>query len=817
MDPKYSVLLCNKQIDDYKKKIELWLYDGLKIIWFGNIESCEYLKQQYPEFTKEMLILVYEVKFSEEALIIDGVDKFDFVSVLEEKCPAFNAAQYRVEHCLESEHIIVQASAGTGKTKVMIDRIMFLMHTVPELEMSEIYMITFTNDATDQMNQKLQEALLTRFRLTGQMRYFRWVEQQSQMSINTIHSFAYAMLKEYGIGQSFTRNLAIHNFRFERKELIKDMMDQKIDDAFSVQSQAGLSLYKANGLVGKYWNGFESLGISHQDIKDMNWGNPVNDSAKAFQNLMKQAVIDLDEEYFDIKRGQDAISVNDIMRDLQEVLMSSSLPQPDLSMKYLFIDEFQDSDLAQIKVATLLVKLMGARLFVVGDVKQSIYRFRGATELSFDILAKDMKAIGATNVRNYILKNNYRTAANIMNRMNLYFEHWGRDGLLKYDGPVVPFNKTKGTMRMVPGNRNRNWENDIIADEAIDLLDKLIEKVESSEKVPTEKDRVVLLTRTNFELNNLAEIFMRRKVPAKIKKDGSFFTSETVRDFYTLISSYMFADEPKYIFHYLLTPYAGEIKPMDIHIMEQFSGNKDMLTDYLGHFLKQTNWEKYYKDFRLYPVMAVIKHIIDSEPIVDYYIMHSKRRKLDMGWDEKRINAATRSEAIQYQANLEKLLTILQSELGGDKVSLYDVYHYLQLQIATNRSVNEPDVDSGDDYKTILCMTVHKSKGLEFESVMIPFTGRKFPASLNTEILIDPLTKEVGWNYELDRFGVQMKNDLYEKMKWKDILKTRAEETRVLYVAMTRAINNLVCIVHPPRDENNWGYLLEELKGVDHE
>lgn len=71
------------------------------------------------------------------------------------------------------------------------------------------------------------------------------------------------------------------------------------------------------------------------------------------------------------------------MRDLQEVLMDKNTPEPDLSMKYLFIDEFQDSDLSQIKVATILVRLLGARLFVVGDVKQSIYRFRGANDQAF--------------------------------------------------------------------------------------------------------------------------------------------------------------------------------------------------------------------------------------------------------------------------------------------------------------------------------------------------------------------------------------------------------------------------------------------------
>ncbi|MBB6621766.1 UvrD-helicase domain-containing protein, partial [Proteus mirabilis] len=90
--------------------------------------------------------------------------------------PAFNAAQYRVEHCAESEHIVVKASAGTGKTTVMIDRILYLMHMVPGLQMSDIYMITFTNEATNQMNRRLQEVLFKKYALTKNKRYLNWLE-----------------------------------------------------------------------------------------------------------------------------------------------------------------------------------------------------------------------------------------------------------------------------------------------------------------------------------------------------------------------------------------------------------------------------------------------------------------------------------------------------------------------------------------------------------------------------------------------------------------------------------------------------------------
>lgn len=816
MEPRYSILFCNQTLTTYKEKIAEWLHSGIKVIWFGTSEDVNWLKNTYVEFAKEFLLQAYVVDFSYENIIYDGQDKDGFINILEKECPQFNAAQYKVEHCKDDEHIVVQASAGTGKTKVMVDRIMFLMHTVPGLQMSDIFMITFTNDATNQMNQRLQDALMTRFRLTGNLRYFRWVEEQSQMNISTIHSFAYTMLKEYGIGQSFTRNLSIRNFKYERKDLIKDMIDENTDDKSSIRSQVGVPLYKANALVDKYWNEFASIGISHKDMSSMDWGSPDDEVSAPFHNLISSVVEDLDDNYFEIKRQNDAISVNDIMRDLQEVLMSDTLPQPDMSMKYLFIDEFQDSDLSQIKVATLLVKLMGAKLFVVGDVKQSIYRFRGATDQAFDILYRDLKEVGAKPAKNFILINNYRTASNIMNRMNDYFEQWGYDGLLKYDGPVIPFNKEVGVMKMIPGYRNQEMENDLIVETARQQLDKLIDKVEKSGKKPSEKTRVVMLTRTNSELKNLADLLRRSKVPASVSQDGSFFSSEAVRDFYTMICSYMFADEPKHIFNYLFTPYAGEVEPMDINLMEQYDGNYDMLIEYLGHFLKQTTWEKYYKELRLRPVMSVIKNIIDLEPIIDNYIVNSKRRKMDAGWEEKRAIAATRTEAVQYQANLEKLIIMLQENMNGDKVSLYDVYHYLKLQIATNRTDSEPNVETDDDYSSILCMTVHKSKGLEFDTVIIPYTHRRFPDGYNTEIIIDPITKEVGWNFKSDKKNPNMRNDLYPKLKNIDIYRTKAEETRILYVAMTRAINNLFCIVHPARDTERWSYLIEEV-GVDYE
>lgn len=828
MEPKYSILLCNQNIKEYQERIERWLHHGVKVIWFGLSEEVDSLKKQYAEFVKAFILLVYEIKIDDKKIIIDGIDEDLFVErVLSSACPEFNSAQYLVEHCNKDEHIIVQASAGTGKTMVMIDRILYLLHTQPDLHLSEVFMITFTNDATEQMNQRLQDALMIRYNLTSDKKYLQWVEEQSRMNISTIHSFAYYMLKEFGIGEGFTKNLSIRSFQYEKKELIKDVIDDTIDSNSNVRNQLGVPFYRANSMVNDFWNGFSKLGVSHSEIDKMDWGNPIDTGSEPFQNVMTSILNRLDNDYFDIKRKNEAISIDDIMRDLQEVLQSEDLPNPDITMKYLFIDEFQDSDLSQIMVSCMMINLLNPKLFVVGDIKQSIYRFRGATDRAFYMLKRYMGEMGFKAPKEFTLVNNYRTSANVLNRMDDYFIKWGQMGRLQYDKAVIPFNRETGDIRMIHGEKKEQADAQI-ARIASSTLNKLIERVESLDIKANEKTRVVMLTRSNNELRQLAAILRKNKIPAVIKQDGSFYASEAVRDFYIMVSSFLFSDEPKYIFNFLLTPYAGEIDPMNLNDMEWLHGDYDNLVSYLDRFLNQTNWKKYHKEMRLRPVVAVLKDILDNESVIDNYIVNSKSRMKAEGWEENRCNAATFTNAMQYQANLEKLMDLLQRNLSGDKVSIYDVYNFLKLNISTNRSEAEAEVITDEEqsknlYKTILCMTVHKSKGLEFDTIIIPYTNRTFPTWEQTEIIIDPVELKVGWNYTGDgekknkRWKYPaMSNSLYKELKEVDSERAQQEETRILYVAMTRAIRNLICIVPDAKNKRTWASLIEEV-GVDYE
>ncbi len=825
MEPQYSILLSNQDYAEYRGKIKQWISKGIKVIWFTqNADEVAELKAENKPFAKIFMLQAYSVTFTDTACIIDGNDESGFVSnVLEEGCPLFNSAQYLVEHCKADEHIVVQASAGTGKTTVMIDRILFLMHTIPGLHLQEIYMITFTNDATNQMNKRLQDALVARYELTRDQRYLRWLEEQSQMNISTIHSFAYQMLREYGIGESFTKNLSIRGFEYEKKEIIKDAVDGKVDDTKPIKDQLGIPFYRANAILNQYWGRFLQLGVSHSDMLKMDWGEPKDAASRSFHKVITETIPKLDEAYLEIKRENDGVGLNDIMRDLQEVFKSDYIPRPDITMKYLFIDEFQDSDLSQIMVACFLVKLLGATLFVVGDVKQSIYRFRGANDQSFDILEQYRKEMSIKKPVNFELVNNYRTSASVLQKMDRYFRVWGKLDYLQYEKSVIPFNHEDGICKMIHADDKSEDYDRKIAEIANSRREDLISRIESGKLEATEKTRVVLLARTHKEVNMCAAIMRKNKIPVSVKEDGSFYASEAVRDFYIMVSSFMFPDEPKYIFDFLLTPYAGDVDPMSINDMEMLHGDYDNLVDYLDHFLNQTNWKKYHKDLRLKPVLSVLKSILDDVSVVDNYITNRKKVLQDQGWQENRCNAQTYTDAKQYQANLEKLMDIIQRTLGGEKVSIYDVYNFLKLNIATNRSEGEAEVESEDDYRSVLCMTVHKAKGLEYDTIFVPYTNRVFITFETTEVIVDPLERKVAWKYTGDKEKknkrykyAEMQSSYYDEMKAKDSFAVVQEEARILYVAMTRAINHFICLVPNPKNQDTWANFIQEV-GVDYE
>ena len=818
MEPRYSILYFKEELTRHYDKIRAYLLDGIKVFWFGETHECEALRKEFPGFVKEFFLQVYDISDMEgvsaipSSKVIDGVGISDKYSTLfdwfERNVYAFNTAQYRVEHCKETANIVVKASAGTGKTTVMIDRILYLMHMIPGLNMSEIYMITFTNEATNQMNDKLQEKLLSKYSLTKNKKYLSWLEQQSQMHISTIDSLAYDLFRRFGTGVGFGRDLEIQPMEKDRKDLIKDILSDCLNERESIMTQIGMTYSEASRLIDDYWRELTRKGYTIKEILEKDWGNAELEPIVAnFQKTLCEVLKQFEKRYGQLKLDANAISINDLFFDFGHYLLDKQLECNGLDMRYLFVDEFQDTDATQIRTFASLAKTIGARLFVVGDIKQSIYAFKGATDEAFDIFESEMKG----NLCYYSLRNNYRTCANIMKVMEKYFFAWSDEGLLRYEESVRPFKKDTGEVYM-----EMVYKKDEIPVLTINAIDQALQELEldvrSGKKKVSEKTKVAVLVRGNKKAAEIAELCRAEGMTVVLNSDKPFFLSQAVRDFYAMISSYIFVDQPIYTYNYLMTPYAVYDDVISVTEMERLKGDQKALNEYLQKFTANTSWHKYQKEFRIRPVLSVIKDIVENENVIENYIALDKVHMYGDDWTEAKKNRQALIDAKSYQLNLDKLMEMIQQRMDGEFVTLYDIYVYLSLMISSNREEMEPDIEMVDDYTSVYIMTVHKSKGLEYDTVIMPaMNGNLIPREQTTILVND---KKIAWYYKKNTSG-HMNSVWYDELRKEAVRKGVEEETRMLYVAMTRAVNKLIMLVNNWDSYESWSSLIRKVGLID--
>lgn len=812
--PQYSILYFKENFLQHREEVGRFLREGKKVFWFGSQEEASQLKKMYEPFSKAFFLQAFSITNVEgeqdfdTVSIIDGVgiaqEQKQLVDWLDEKIPVFNAAQYRVEHAGIDSNIVVKASAGTGKTTVMVDRILYLMHTVPDLNMSEIYMITFTNEATNQMNNRLQEMLLKKYALTGNQKYLSWLEQQSQMHISTIDSLAYDLFRRFGTSVGFGRDLGIQPLERERKNLIKDILSDQLNDKKNIASQLGMNYSDAGKVIDAYWKELTRKEYTISEVLRKDWGDTEEGTIPSnFQRILKAVLKQFEGKYAQLKLEENAISINDLLFDFGHYLLEERLDCKGLGMKYLFVDEFQDTDATQIRTFARLVQTIHAKLFTVGDVKQSIYSFKGATDEAFEILEEEMPG----KLQVYSLRNNYRTCANIMKVMEEYFFAWSREGVLRYDEAVRPFNTNIGSVEMeLIGSKST------IHTQTLNIINAALSDLEldirAGRKKVTDQTKVAVLVRGNKKAAEIAELCRKNGKTVVLNSDRPFFLSQAVRDFYALISSYIFAEQPVYTYNYLMTPYAVYDGVISVPEMEAEKEKPEGLAEYLSGFLSQTQWHKYQREFRLRPVVAVLKDIVESSNVIENYIAMDKVKMYGEAWTEAKKNKQALIDAKMYQKNLDKLMEILQQRMDGEFATLYDLYVYLTLMIATNREEMEPDIDMVNDYTSVYIMTVHKSKGLEYDTVILPAMNNRLVPNERTAIL--PGKDKVAWTFEPGKSN-QMKSRWYAELQQEAAQKGVKEETRMLYVAMTRAVNRLILLVNNWENYESWSSLIRKV------
>lgn len=798
-----------KVIEDWLKGVKILLYVSEITLYnkFRDIldKKCRQRKIKMPFlFTLGQIDLgtkSFEIKNGESQQYKQyevEVDKLDRES-------SFNKGQYEVEHS-PLQDIIVKAGAGTGKTYSMISRINFLIWKCsysPKEFMKAIMMITFTNESTNTMKQKIQDNFMSLYRLTKNVKYLEYVECIEDMKICTIHSMAKNIIQKYGYLLGLGKDFGITLGEYQRKQFLNQSLNQYAERNNTLAIQSSMSMFQLQDRLNKMLSKLDNKNIDLIGEKDIDFGKCKVAYFNQLIDVMKEAQVAM-RTYCD---ENNTVALGDIIRRLKDVcyaLEKTGLRRNE-KVDFLFVDEFQDTDDVQINLMLQFQQFFDFKFFVVGDLKQCIYRFRGAETRAFDVLE------GSKRIENKFLKlslnKNYRTDPLLMEALNYNFIKWHQNEEIDYTGRDILRAAKPSLYVGEDKDELKKGIEKITLDEA-DFEIKLIEQLQAiqtelqvlNRNNPKERARAAILVRENWQIKIITELCKKNKVAIETDVGGELFKIDPTLDLFKLVKALLNSESSGHLYALYTTAYVEDellkvelLKYTEAELIEAFKKNPPI-----------KKWGSYIKRLQDEPILKVLQDIIkDVAPEINF------ARKMTNDLDEERRYRR------YYIRNLNQVFEKLIVKSNTDYLTLSKVAKYLEVMVLTRQEEEARETYSGlDEYVDFICTTVHKSKGLEYDTVIMPYIN--FDISCKKpkgDVDVIYLNHQVGYYIKGENTRDIIQNDIYETYIKGEAEDRKKEETRILYVALTRAIRRVVCLYvntnQSPKIQYTWNNMIE--------
>ena len=817
---KYSLLLSGHNAEKITlDALEEYMGAGIKCLIFLKNPSAQTLKNKFQKKYGRTCFRIH-IPIPDQILpnlcIIDGQmsnEQQKQASILgsipynTEDGLDFNWEQYQIEHAPLDDAMIIRASAGTGKTTVMIDRILFLLAMSNDITLKDIGMITFTNAAAGHMRHKIQERLGMLYLDTHQNRYLHCMEDLNEMHIQTIDSFFKEILSEEGSWLGYGRTASVRGFIKEKKAVLEEVLDEILRNSGATDYIDNFKLTRNEYINFAYyfWEKFNSRGFFGPDIENMDFGKMTKFPKYAIINTtLKNLIVEAEKRYEIIKQQTNAFSLSDIKAEFSRLSDTGCHKLRLTNFRILFIDEFQDTDNAQIANIVWLRKILNCKLFVVGDVKQSIYRFRGAEENAFDELKNRLYKSGVpvNNIIDKILRKNYRTCSNVLSKLDIAFLKLGEAP--NYD---LPYDKNASVQACIKSEGSITRKT-ISKNEIFNILCNLLKDCLAKNR------KTAVLCRTNKQVAQVATLCHQENIPCLLRHSGGFYKCKAVQDFVSLIRALIYPNDVRLLYNFLITPYSNYLP--DAKYLERQAGDEKLQFEYLKSIFYKDGW-KYWLDMISHkPAFILLREIVMSINPVERF-----RQRLIQ---ERAVINKNRYDDIQldvsvYELNLNKIFQLLYEHFKGEFASILEIYDFLELKIQTDSDEELLYPDPEDVGNSVIeAMTVHKAKGLEFETVILPFTLDPFMQNENYNKYNALYTEtsdlhRVGW--ALHHRSELIYNDYYSEMKKNESKAARREASRLLYVAATRCRRDLIFFLEKaPISYSNWTGLMNSWQEV---
>lgn len=365
---------------------------------------------------------------------------------------------------------LVLAGAGSGKTRVLTERIIKLIDD--GVSPYNILAITFTNKAAKEMRVRVQNKI---------------GDVADSIFIGTFHSFGLRILRENYDAIGYSSNITILDTD-DTKSLIKRILKENSFDPAD---------YDIKHIISRISNA-KNDGISPLEF------------SKLFLNEHDKVISLVYEKYLKLLKENNSVDFDDLLLKPVEIFKKRKdiLEKYQERFRYILVDEYQDTNSIQYELCKMLAKKYN-NIFVVGDANQSIYSWRNADYRNILNFEKDYK-----NAHVVLLEENYRSTNTILKAANSVIKNNNEGTKLNLwtsigDGEKIEYIRVEDEIK-----------------ESSFVIDKIKELVSEGYNYSD----FAVLYRTNAQSRTVEEAFVRNNIPYNIIGSYYFYNRKEIKD-----------------------------------------------------------------------------------------------------------------------------------------------------------------------------------------------------------------------------------------------------------------------------------------------
>ncbi|OHA16026.1 MAG: hypothetical protein A2825_00010 [Candidatus Taylorbacteria bacterium RIFCSPHIGHO2_01_FULL_43_120] len=581
--------------------------------------------------------------------------------------------------------VMVIAGPGTGKTTILTLRIANILRQT-DTPPDGILALTFTDAGVTAIKKKLREIIGS---------------PADSVRVHTFHSFAVSIIKEFPEYFSFASGASLVN-EIEVEMLVARILENPkyknlrpfgrpeqyispVINAVSVCKKEAIRPSDVKIFIKEEIDGIK-VDESSYSTRGKTKGGLKAEALKKIEKCEKTLLFaDVFSDYETLKKEMDKYDYDDIIQEFTESLKNTELLLRLVQEKFLYvlIDEHQDTNDSQNGIIMSIADFFDSpNIFIVGDEKQAIYRFQGASVenfLKFEKVWRDMKIIR--------LGDNYRSHQLILDAAFSMIENNYEPG---------QFENLRVRLKSATKNETRPVR--IVTARAEHAAESYLANEVSKISKEYPQGKIAVVVRTNKDLDKIARLFSMSKIPYAAERSVDVMGAPLGSLFLDTLAAIADTGKPEL----LARSVAGGA--WDVSFGERVSIIKDMRAGrYEAASRRITGFEEAARTAKT------------AEPIQFLYLLAQLTKMEEM--------FSRSPESVEIWRGIISLAEKIQKE-GNGAGSVFSMSEKISAYRNSKRGVNVK-VWSGTNESSVRVMTAHASKGLEFDFVFIPYASEE--------------------------------------------------------------------------------------------